>query len=316
MVQTRYQAQFSKNGKSRNTLKSVRRSPRRTKRIDKENENVEPTSDDLPLLNICRSRETSAELSYKIENLVEQLDDGECSTLDALMARWPSMHARLKGMKPHLPKKTDSRPTLVLDLDETLLHTYRGQREAPLDPDYVVYAEDKRSVLTAGILRPGVTEFLIWASGTFEVVVWTAGDDDYASMVRSVLDPDNKLITHILTRRTCIRMRSRATNEVMYIKDLCALGRDLSRTFLVDNSPHVATLNLSNLIPIEAYQGDSSDKELEQLRRFLESKLVRLTDRQNDLRIMLHRQFDLKRKLRERIDLWKNTQAERKRMGA
>lgn len=83
-----------------------------------------------------------------------------------------------------------------------------------------------------------------------------------------------------------------------------------SLTFLT-----VATLNLSNLIPIEAYQGDSSDKELEQLRRFLESKLVRLTDRQNDLRIMLHRQFDLKRKLRERIDLWKNTQAERKRMG-
>ena len=75
MVQTRYQAQFNKNGKSRNTLKSVRRSPRRTKRIDKENENVEPTSDDLPLLNICRSRETSAELSYKIENLVEQLDE-------------------------------------------------------------------------------------------------------------------------------------------------------------------------------------------------------------------------------------------------
>lgn len=75
MVQTRYQAQFNKNGKTRSTLKSVRRSPRRAKRIDKENENVEPTSDDLPLLNICRSRETSTELSYKIENLVEQLDE-------------------------------------------------------------------------------------------------------------------------------------------------------------------------------------------------------------------------------------------------
>lgn len=133
------------------------------------------------------------------------------------MARWPSLHARLKGMKPHLPKKTDTRPTLgkyielifdwiqcladrlvflsVLDIDETLLHTYRHQTEAPSDPDYVVYAEDKRSVLTAGILRPGVTEFLIWASGTFEVVVWTAGDDDYANMVRTVLDPENKYIT-------------------------------------------------------------------------------------------------------------------------
>lgn len=75
-----------------------------------------------------------------------------------------------------------------------------------------------------------------------------------------------------------------------------------------------ATLNLSNLIPIEAYQGDSSDKELEQLRRFLESKLVRLADRQKDMRIILHRQFDLKRKLRERIDSWRNAQAERRRL--
>ncbi|KAI9259008.1 HAD-like domain-containing protein [Phascolomyces articulosus] len=334
MVQTRYQAQFNKSSKNRNTPSSttVKRTSRRSRRNDKENDpnalnptntstttpttnTTANTENDPPLLNICRSRETSTDVSYKIENLVEQLDDGECSTLDALMARWPSMHARLKGMKPHLPKKTDSRPTLVLDLDETLLHTYRGQHQDFTQPDYVFFAEDGQSILSAGILRPGVTEFLMWASGTFEVVVWTAGDDEYAGMVRSVLDPENKLITHILTRRTCIRMRSTATNDIMYIKDLCALGRDLSRTFLVDNTPHVATLNLSNLIPIEAYQGDSSDKELDQLRRFLESKLIRLTDRQNDMRIMLHRQFDLKRRLRERIDTWKNAQAERKRLG-
>ena len=45
-------------------------------------------------------------------NFLYEFNSGECSTLDALMARWPSMHARLKGMKPHLPKKTDNRPTL------------------------------------------------------------------------------------------------------------------------------------------------------------------------------------------------------------
>jgi TFIIF-interacting CTD phosphatase-like protein len=33
-------------------------------------------------------------------------------------------------------------------------------------------------------------------------------------------------------------MRSAATGEIMYVKDLCALGRDLGRTFLVDNTPH------------------------------------------------------------------------------
>lgn len=45
------------------------------------------------------------------------------------MARWPSMHARLKGMKPHLPpKKDDQRPTLgkekkKIDLGGVYRHT-------------------------------------------------------------------------------------------------------------------------------------------------------------------------------------------------
>ncbi|CAO3591208.1 unnamed protein product [Absidia cylindrospora] len=227
------------------------------------------------------------------------------------MARWPSMHARLKGMKPHLPpKRDDGRPTLVLDLDETLLHTYReptNNLNHYWDADYVVYAKDGRSCL-AGILRPGVTEFLVWASGIFEVVVWTAGHDDYAQMVCKLLDPEGTLINHMLSRRTCIRMRSAATGEIMYVKDLCALGRDLGRTFLVDNTPHAATLNLSNLIPIEAYLGGNSDTELKEIQRFLESNLVRLTDRKNDMRILLHRQLNLKRRLRERIDNWKSSQ--------
>ncbi|CAO3642501.1 unnamed protein product [Cunninghamella blakesleeana] len=235
----------------------------------------------------------------------------ECSTLDALMAKWPSMHARLKGMKPHLPpKKDDGKPTLVLDLDETLLHTYRepsGFSSDYWDADYVVYAKDGRTSL-AGSLRPGVTEFLVWASEIFEVVVWTAGQADYAQMVCQLLDPEGKLISHMLSRRTCIKMRSAATGEVMYIKDLCALGRDLGRTFLVDNTPHAATLNLSNYIPIETYLGGSSDTKLKELRQFLETNLVLLTDKKNDMRILLHRQLNIKRRLRERIDNWKSSQ--------
>ncbi|KAI8093587.1 HAD-like domain-containing protein [Halteromyces radiatus] len=306
-------------------------------KLNIENSNQENSIDDAmmvindpPLLTISRSRQefddddddnedndddddnnNNKDRTIKLGTFLERLDDFECSSLDALMARWPSMHARLKGMKPHLPpKKDDNRPTLVLDLDETLLHTYREPKSDPndyWDADYVVYAKDRRSCL-AGILRPGVTEFLVWASGIFEVVVWTAGHDDYAQMVCKLLDPEGNLINHMLSRRTCIRMRSAATGEIMYVKDLCALGRDLGRTFLVDNTPHAATLNLSNLIPIETFLGGSSDRELKELRRFLESNLVRLTDRKNDMRILLHRQLNLKRRLRERIDNWKSSQ--------
>lgn len=107
-------------------------------------------------------------------------------------------------------------------------------------------------------------------------------------------------------------MRSASTKEVLYIKDLCALGRDLRKTFLVDNTPHAATLNLSNLIPIESYVGEQSDTELYELRKFLESSLVRLTDKKDDMRIILHRQFNLKRRIRERIGNWKQQQQEKK----
>jgi CTD small phosphatase-like protein 2 len=103
-------------------------------------------------------------------------------------------------------------------------------------------------------------------------------------------------------------MKSALTKEILYIKDLCALGRDLGKTFLVDNTPHAASLNFSNLIPIEAYLGEKSDTELIELRRFLETNLVRLTDRKDDMRILLHRQFNLKKRIRERIDIWKQQQ--------
>lgn len=248
-------------------------------------------------------REGSLETTIKVESLVEQLDDYECSTLDSLNARWPSIRARLKGMKPHLPKKADDKPTLVLDLDETLLHTYRDVNAGHSEPDYIIYAsENTNQIITAGTLRPGVKKFLKWASEIFEVVVWTAGDDDYAATVMNILDADRQYISHVLGRSACIQTRVGSNGECMYVKDLCALGRDLSRTFMVDNAPHAATLNLSNLIPIEAYYGETTDHELEQLRQFLESKLTH----RKDMRIILHRQFNLKRKLRQRINDWKH----------
>lgn len=85
---------------------------------------------------------------------------------------------------------------IVLDLDETLLHTYRdNDTTKEQEVDYVIYAKDGSSCLLAGRLRPGVIEFLTWAASSFEVVVWTAGREDYARMARGCLDPENKLIT-------------------------------------------------------------------------------------------------------------------------
>jgi CTD small phosphatase-like protein 2 len=84
----------------------------------------------------------------------------------------------------------------VLDLDETLLHTYRDVNAGHSEPDYIIYAsENTNQIITAGTLRPGVKKFLKWASEIFEVVVWTAGDDDYAATVMDILDADRQYIS-------------------------------------------------------------------------------------------------------------------------
>jgi CTD small phosphatase-like protein 2 len=64
----------------------------------------------------------------------------------------------------------------------------------------------------------------------FEVVIFTAAVKDYADWIINRLDSNNN-ISHRLYRRN--------TSEAngIYYKDLSKLGRDLSKTIIVDNNP-------------------------------------------------------------------------------
>jgi len=77
------------------------------------------------------------------------------------------------------------------------------------------------------------------------------------------------------------------------LKDLNVLGRDLSKTLLVDNSPHAFGYQIDNGVPIESWFDQEEDRELLKLERFL-----RQVANTSDVRVACRQKFQC----RHRVD--------------
>ena len=146
---------------------------------------------------------------------------------------------------PYLPEEIENKKkfTLVLDLDETLIS--------------FKFDEQRRGMLK---MRPGLYHFLENVGKKYEIVIFTAGTQEYADPILDRIEKNGKIFAKRLYRQHAIFMNN------IYLKDLTRLGRDLSKIIIVDNMPQNFSLQKENGILIKNYFGqDKFDTTLKDL---------------------------------------------------
>ena len=153
-------------------------------------------------------------------------------------------------------KKFINKKTLILDIDETLVHsslTPFKKNDINLNVSlrgipYTVYV----------LIRPGVENFLKEVGKYFEVITFTASIPEYASKLLEILDKE-KIIKHQLFREHCTYING------SYIKELKKLNRCLKDVIIVDNSPIAYAFDPDNGLPIKSWYDDVNDNELNKI---------------------------------------------------
>ncbi|KAK1424846.1 hypothetical protein QVD17_20185 [Tagetes erecta] len=195
---------------------------------------------------------SSVKKGYKVLKKVSVFDDQIVSVRRSLFQ---------ETKDPLPPLTSPNQKTVFLDLDETLIHSVPANGLIrPRNYDFVVKPLlDGERVVFYVTKRPFVDEFLEFLSENgFEIVVFTAGIEEYASLVLNVLDRKG-LISHRLFRDSCREFDGK------YVKDLSNVGRDLKNGVIVDDNPNSYSLQPENAIPIRPFVDDVGDEELKKL---------------------------------------------------
>ncbi|KAJ7647393.1 NIF-domain-containing protein [Roridomyces roridus] len=165
-----------------------------------------------------------------------------------------------RPLLPPIAPEHAGRKCLVLDLDETLVHS--SFKPIP-QPDFIVPVEIEFHWHHFHVLkRPGVDEFLKKMGELYEIVVFTASLSKYADPVLDKLDI-HQVVAHRLFREHCFNHKGN------YVKDLSQLGREIKDVLILDNSPASFLFHPSSSAPVSSWFNDPHDVELTDMIPFL-----------------------------------------------
>jgi RNA polymerase II subunit A small phosphatase-like protein len=167
-----------------------------------------------------------------------------------------------------------TKPLLILDLDETLIHATAEKVREGYDfqvYQYFIYQ------------RPGLAAFLAQCAEHFQLAVWSSASDDYVQAIVERIVPPSLPLAFVWGRSRCTRCLLPEIDEDDFLsfdyaskyefakrlKKVRRRGFDLNRTLIVDDTPEKVSQNYGNAIYIKPYLAEVHDTELTSLADYL-----------------------------------------------
>jgi len=157
-----------------------------------------------------------------------------------------------------------SKRLVILDLDETLIHSCKEWIGKPYD----FIAEN--SMIHC---RPGVNDFLAKLTIDYRVAIWTASYGRYTEEILAELFENPNVLEFVWTRETC-EVATDSNGMSTFIKNISKLAEldlELNNYVIVDDKPGLIEPN-TNVIDIKPYYGSTDDIELKLVLDYLSGK--------------------------------------------
>lgn len=165
-----------------------------------------------------------------------------------------------------LPVQEEDKPTLALDLDNTLVYVSVKELQNYDHKITINHNGKKQNVWI--IERPGLQSFLTKLYDKYEIILFTAGIRQYGIKLLMKIDPELR-IEYLLDRRFCTIAGKNQKQQDIYVKNLKILGRNLSKVLIVDDKSYSFCLDPKNGILISYYTGNPNDRALYKLKNYL-----------------------------------------------
>ena len=193
---------------------------------------------------------------YNINNTLNQLHQTAFTPINKKKSLYEE-----NFLLPQKSSKFENKKTLVLDIDETLVHS----SFIPFEKNDLVLNVNFDGIYynIYILIRPWAEQFIKHFSKFYELITFTASIPSYASPLLDFLDKE-KNIQYRLYREHCTFVNG------IFIKDLKKLNRNLKDLIIVDNSPLAYAFDSDNGLPILSWFDNPIDRELKKIQPLLE----------------------------------------------